>query len=61
MPAAALRLLYAMVMPAAMLCAEPLPRVAFPSGEWGSEGVRGLGRGLMGGQHRLGRAPIPRT
>ncbi|XP_075301511.1 semaphorin-4A isoform X3 [Opisthocomus hoazin] len=33
MPAAALRLLYAMVMPAAMLCAEPLPRVAFPSGD----------------------------
>ncbi|KAM6330966.1 semaphorin-4A isoform 2-T2 [Alca torda] len=33
MPTAALRLLCGVVMPAAMLCAEPLPRVAFPSGD----------------------------
>ncbi|KAM6038089.1 semaphorin-4A isoform 2-T2 [Theristicus caerulescens] len=33
MPSAALRLLCGVVMPAAMLCAEPLPRVAFPSGD----------------------------
>ncbi|XP_009462886.1 PREDICTED: semaphorin-4A [Nipponia nippon] len=33
MPSAALRLLCGVVMPAAILCAEPLPRVAFPSGD----------------------------
>ncbi|KAM9169011.1 semaphorin-4A isoform 2-T2 [Mergus octosetaceus] len=33
MPTAALRLLCGVVVPAAMLCAEPLPRVAFPSGD----------------------------
>ncbi|XP_063213541.1 semaphorin-4A isoform X1 [Chroicocephalus ridibundus] len=33
MPTAALRLLCGVVMPAAMLCAEPLPRVTFPSGD----------------------------
>lgn len=32
-------------MPAAILCAEPLPRVAFPSGEYGTERAKGLGRG----------------
>ncbi|XP_049662289.1 semaphorin-4A isoform X1 [Accipiter gentilis] len=33
MPRAALRLLCGVVMPAAMLCAEPLPRITFPSGD----------------------------
>ncbi|XP_064899334.1 semaphorin-4A isoform X2 [Columba livia] len=33
MPAAALCLLCGVVMPAAMICAEPLPRITFPSGD----------------------------
>lgn len=32
---AALRLLCGVVVPAALLCAEPLPRVTFASGEYG--------------------------
>lgn len=44
MPRAALRLLCGVVMPAAMLCAEPLPRITFPSGEY-TERAKWLRRG----------------
>lgn len=54
MPAAALRLLCGVVMPAAMLCAEPLPRVAFPSGEYGGT-ERAIGPGEGMGTSWLGR------
>lgn len=43
---AALRLLCGVVVPAAMLCAEPLPRISFPSGEYGTgKGWDGWGGG----------------
>lgn len=59
---AALRLLCGVVVPAAMLCAEPLPRVTFSSGEYGT-GTRGTGKSWdsWGGTHNicLGECPSP--
>lgn len=46
MPAAALRLLCGALVPVvAALCADPLPRVAFPSGEFGNMAGTGTGTG----------------
>lgn len=49
MPAAALCLLCGVVMPAAMICAEPLPRITFPSGEYGTRDREDMGTSWAGG------------